>query len=271
MDNLPFASPKVLTLEGGHNFREVGGYPTGAGGQVRGGLVWRSAGLDRLSPSDCRDVLDLGIVTIVDLRTDIERERFPTAPGLARAATTLSWSSVSASWGRPDREAWAGMGVDGMRDQIARLYTGIAEAHLEHLGGFLGAVADGDLPVLVHCTAGKDRTGLAIALLLELLGVPREWVLWDYEQTRLHLKTERVHLEAAMGVGGQAEWLGSLDPESRALILGVDPAYLTAALKDLDQRFGGAEGFAHDRLGLSAERLERLRGRLLGEEPATRR
>jgi protein-tyrosine phosphatase len=67
-----------------------------------------------------------------------------------------------------------------------------------------------------------------------------------------------------MGVGGQADWLAALDPQSRAMILGVETIYLTTALEDLDVRFGGPEGFARERLGLTDESLDRLRGRLLG-------
>ena len=257
--------PTVIALDGGHNFREVGGYPAREGLRLRRGLLWRSAGLDRLSSRDCTTLQTLGIHTIADLRSDRERERFPTVAALAASARTLSRPDrpSAAAWGAPDLKAWSDMTVTELREEIARLYTGIADTHADQFASLFAAIAEGGLPVLIHCTAGKDRTGLAVALLLELVGVPRESVLWDYEQTNHHLRKELVHLESAEGVGGLAEWMAALGPESRDLMLGVDRAYLVAALTSLEREFGSVEEFATDRLALPPTILAALQTQLL--------
>jgi protein-tyrosine phosphatase len=255
--------PQILSLEGGHNFREVGGYPALSGTRLRRGLVWRSASLDRLSQVDCRKVRALGIRTIADLRTDAERERFPTTEDLACSVRILSWPSDDITWAAGNGLALRDLNLHELRAAIAQLYTRIVEAHARQFGAIIQLIADGEAPVLVHCTAGKDRTGLAIALLLELVGVPRGWILWDYEQTNRHLRQDLLNIASVAAVGGMAEWLDGLGPEARDLVLGVDRSYLVAALASMEARFGSVEAFAREGMALPAQTLQQLRERLL--------
>lgn len=263
MADMTASAPRVIALDGGHNFREVGGYPTKNGASLRRGLVWRSAGLNRLSDIDCQVITALGIRTIADLRTHHERELMPTSPRLTESVRMLEWSMDMETMGRPASAHSKNFDLDAFRLEIARLYTFIAEAHVEPYGQLYQSMADGEIPILIHCTAGKDRTGLAIAILLELLGVRREWVLWDYEQTNVHLDQTKVELEGAMGVGRTADWLASLGPEARALLLAADAAYLRSALDSLESRYGSVEEFALTRLGLEPPALVKLRRALL--------
>jgi protein-tyrosine phosphatase len=259
------ATPRVLALEGGHNFREVGGYPATSGGRLRRGLIWRSAGLDRLSGADCEAIRALGLHTIADLRTEGERGRFPTATGVAETARILAWSREGAKPSSPTegRAPWRDLDTAAIRGEIARLYTHIAETHAAQFAAIYRAMAEGALPILIHCAAGKDRTGLAVAILLELIGVEREWVVWDYAQTGVHLKPHMISLESAAGVGAMAEWLASLGPEGRKLLMAADEAYLLAALADIEARFGSIRAFARERLALADATIDALEDRLL--------
>lgn len=264
MLELPFAPPRVIALDGGHNFREVGGLPMGAAATMRRGLIWRSAGLDLLTPLDCDRIHGLGIRAIADLRTAHERTLFPTPPALLDKVRTLAWNSsaedVSPSTDRGP--SWRDLAPASLQGEIARLYTHIADAHVVQFGDLYRAIAEGAAPILIHCTAGKDRTGLAVAILLELIGVDRKWILWDYKLTNTYLKKNLVRLESAIGVGGMTEWLAALGPEGRDLLLAADINYLKAALAGIEDRFGSVEAFALGPLGLSAPDLQALRDRL---------
>jgi protein-tyrosine phosphatase len=269
MSNPSVSTPRVVALEGGHNFREVGGYPTRSGATLRRAMLWRSAGLNRLSAIDCRTIRALGIRTIADLRTEHERIAMPTPTDVSEGLSLLSWPSNADDVSRRagERPAWRDLEPAALRGEVARLYTFIAEAHARQFADVYRAIADGAAPILIHCTAGKDRTGLAVALLLELIGVTREWVVWDYEQTNIHLDKSKVDLESAIAVGGTADWLAHLGPEGRELLLMADAAYLMAAIDGIEARYGTVEGFARTGLGLSPEIIQELRRRLL-EGPA---
>jgi protein-tyrosine phosphatase len=257
--------PRVVALEGGHNFREVGGYPTLSGMKLRRGLLWRSAGLNRLSAADGRTIRALGIRTIADLRTEHERNVMPTPTQVTEGLSLLAWSSAAGDVSRRagERPSWSGLDAAGQRREMARLYTHIAEAHSRQFSELYRAIAEGATPILIHCTAGKDRTGLAVAILLELIGVTREWVVWDYEQTNIHLDKSKVDLESAMAVGGSAAWLAALGPQGRETLLAADEAYLMAAIDAIEGRYGSIDGFAMQGLGLSEGVVAELRRRLL--------
>lgn len=160
---------RALHIAGVRNARDIGGL-SGALGTVRRGRVLRSAALDHLTPEGARTLADLGLRTIFDLRTGAERGLAPSrpaeAPELAHVATVV----LDYLGTLDDLPA----GQFAMYRHIAdRSGTGIVE-FFERLG------RSGTAPVLVHCTAGKDRTGLTIALLLELLGVSRTAIAADY-------------------------------------------------------------------------------------------
>jgi protein-tyrosine phosphatase len=256
--------PRVLKLEGGHNFREVGGYPTALGGaRLRRGQLWRSAALDQLSINDCALLDTLGLRAIADLRGIAERQRAPTAPQFAAGARTLVWSrNASPSWGRPETGDWSALSKDSLRAEIGRLYVRITDTHGDALRDLVKLIAAGGAPVLIHCTAGKDRTGLIVALLLELAGVAREWTVWDYEQTAHHLDRSRVDLESVRAIAGPMG-LDGLGVEAEDMILGVDRSYLGAAFNSLEERFGSVEGFARGPLALSDAALAGLRKALI--------
>ncbi|MBR7833065.1 tyrosine-protein phosphatase [Actinospica durhamensis] len=158
---------RALNIARVHNARDLGGL-SGALGTVRRGRVLRSAALDRLTAAGAGTLADLGLRTVFDLRTQEERDEAPSA--LAPGLTEVEVVVVDYLGTLDDLPAGP---MELYLHLVERSAPGIVEV-FEYLSRPDAA------PALVHCTAGKDRTGLTIALLLELLGVPRPVIVADY-------------------------------------------------------------------------------------------
>lgn len=160
---------RTLVIDGVLNARDVGGL-TGRFGPVRRGLVFRTACLSGLTPAGARTLAQCGLRTVVDLRTALERREEPNrVAGAAELAGVreVSIELLSTLFDLPDTSE------ELYRHLIERCGPGIV-AVLDELA------RPGALPALVHCMVGKDRTGLTVALLLDLLGVDRPTILADY-------------------------------------------------------------------------------------------
>ncbi|GAA1099976.1 tyrosine-protein phosphatase [Pseudonocardia alni] len=229
------------------NLRDLGGLRTTDGYRVRHGVLYRS---DAPRPGDPRDARALDLPegspwpprTVVDLRSAAEtREPHPLADVADVRPVPLGASLT------PERVATAAAGEDGL-GWAYRLLA--AEAGAE-LAGIVRTVADAPAPVLVHCAAGKDRTGIVVGVLLAVLDVPRATVVADYLRTNEVLPTLWDRLRA---------W-GQPEPDDEAL-LGVDAAALEAVLDDLDAHPAGAAGRLRE-WGVGDDDLRRLAERLL--------
>ena len=162
-----------VSLEGARNFRDIGGYATSDGRRVRRGLLFRSDALAQLTESDYQALARLNIETVCDFRQDWEKQRAPTRwPG--RNAPELLSLPNPAQAGPSYLELLAnGATAADMAAYMLRGYeTNVAE-YAPSYAATLRRIVNSDRPVLYHCTAGKDRTGLFTALLLSFLGVPR--------------------------------------------------------------------------------------------------
>ncbi|WP_406860547.1 tyrosine-protein phosphatase [Streptomyces sp. HUAS MG47] len=252
------------------NLRDLGTLPLAGGRAVRPGLVFRSGQLDRLEAAD-GVVSALGIRTVVDFRTDRERADRPDRP--------LPGSRVVVADVLADHLAASGL------PPAARLKQLLGDPALaeQHLGGgrvrrafektyrafvttdsarasyraFLTELADpAAAPLLFHCTAGKDRTGWAAAVLLSLLGADEETVRTEYLSVNPAVRQAFAPLvEGFTAQGG--------DPELALAIIGVAPEYLAAALDEVAVRHGSMEKYVREGLGVTDEQAERIRGRLI--------
>jgi len=197
----------ATSLEGAFNFRDTGGTPLASGGTTRSGVLYRSDALSGLTPAGLEQLAATGIRVIVDFRTPIERmmapDRLPaTRPFrvvelalLEGALTGLAQQAMQAGAqeGDPDAAAAAVQEALVQLPSLGSLYVSMlthgAEAFAE--AARLVALADDATPdaaaVLVHCTAGKDRTGVAIALLLDAVGAERTAVIDDYTSSEANL------------------------------------------------------------------------------------
>ncbi|MCW8305472.1 tyrosine-protein phosphatase [Acidiphilium sp. PA] len=251
-------------LAGAPNFRAVDPLPAGGGRRLRPGLIYRSGALASLTRDDTAAIEPLGIKLICDLRSASERRRFPTVwPALA-PARTIAMPAES------DREA--GMqplidrlarepGPDGARRAMLDLYGSLPRLLAPVLQAALAAAASGwGIPILLHCHVGKDRTGVAVALILTALGIERAAITTDYQETanRIDIAVETRHFARTLGmVLGRAIDPGTLDQLGR-----TDPAYLAAAFGAIDQIWGGPAGY-FDAIGISASGRERLQALFL--------
>jgi protein tyrosine/serine phosphatase len=235
----------VLELEGTDNARDLGGLPLAGGGRTRPGQLLRTELPHALTAGDL-EVLrgSLGLRTVVDLRT---RAEVRAQPG--------EWVGHGIAWIHCPFDL-------GGHDLIPRTSADYASIYL----GYLDRPAPVALaartlidptarPALFHCAAGKDRTGVLGALLLDALGVPREAIGADYEQT-------------AVGVAAVIEKLRRLEPYDRYLA-GLDPSHYEPAassivtfLAGVDARFGGSERWLRERAGVERGALERFRADL---------
>ncbi|MGA2209804.1 MAG: tyrosine-protein phosphatase [Acidimicrobiales bacterium] len=245
-----------VPFEGVVNFRDLGGYETATGQRTVWGAVFRSDNLYRLSTADLTRFDALGVRSVFDLRSDDEREQHPNPVPSRQIALE---SRV------PRREFTDGSSLRFAIDAETRLrevYLAIVATAGPLFGELFAALAEPDgLPAVIHCAGGKDRTGLAVALLLGALGVDRDTILYDYELTGKSQTAERHQeiLERFVATG--------MSPEAAHALLGAPRWVMEAALDVIDDEYGGAEGYLRGPAGLRTTTLDALRMLLL--EPAT--
>jgi len=236
-------------LNGAPNFRDLGGYATRDGKHVVRGLVFRSDKLSELTPADVARVKALGIRNVVDLRTVEERHREPDA-WRAPAVYESPKPSLSATLGLRDPDATP----DAAHARMVALYARMPADYAEEYAAMFHRLAAGGAPLIVHCTAGKDRTGVASALLLTALGVPRETVVSDYLLTNARRAAHPPRVLAVSVSGAQ--------PEVRKALMAADPDYINSALDALERQYGSIDSYMRQALGLTDQEIASLRRRL---------
>lgn len=246
---------RLLPLQGGRNFRDLGGYRGAGGRAVAWGRVYRSGVMSGLTDTDRAYLSSLGIGVICDLRSAGERSREPGAFAGSDAIRTISGSYELDS-------SLAALVAARDREQAVRVFAGaygeFARTLTPQLTEMFASLLEGRRPLAVNCTAGKDRTGLAAALILSALGVPRETVIADYALSQIFVPVE-TYLDQGAG-SPQMAALSRLPRPVANVILGSDPDVMRLTLAQMDREAGGPAGFVRDRLGVGAAGLRRLQG-----------
>ncbi len=256
---------RVLPLEGIHNFRDYGGYAA-RGGRLRSGMLWRSGQHGDATAADLDVVHGLGLGTIIDLRGDSERAATPCLRHQDFAGEVLFHPGETASEaGRAVHEEVA-RGVrtaEDARQAMLRLYDDLAFRAVL-VGSFrlyLKSLATRDTPSLLHCFAGKDRTGVAAAIVHSLLGVHHDDIVADYLLTNT-----AGNAEARIAAGARHVRSGfgrTMDDAAVRVLMGVEAEFLERALTAMVNRHGSVEGYARDVLGLTPDMQAGLEQRLV--------
>jgi len=262
----------MTTIEGLHNFRDTGGLPLTDGGVTRTGVLYRSDALGALTPAGLAALAESPIGVIVDFRTPDERLAAPDLlPGdrplrvvdlsiLEGAMAEFAQQALAAGAGNGLSEAQLAQ-VEGLIPTLDSLYIGM----LQHGAAAFAAVArlvgasrdDEPTAVLVHCTAGKDRTGVATALLLDAAGADRAAIVADYASSQQNLAGEwadgMLHMVSSLGI--------PLSPPLTMLVTGTPPDAMEKTLTWLDEHHGGSAAYLQSG-GLTDAELDALRDRL---------
>lgn len=252
-------------IDAAPTFRDVGGLTVGDGRRVRSGRLYRAGGLLQPGAGDRDSLRGLGIRTVFDLRSRVEQELHPSAWGEACAARVVH-CDVNRDVRAGGRDLLdllrAGRGEAGAREMMRLTYRGFGRAFGLHLPQmFAMLLADTGLPALVHCTAGKDRTGFACAVLLHALGADEATIVGDYLATAEFvgattiLRSTAEMLEAYLGERPEDDVVKA--------VAGVRGEYLEAALDEIRQDYGSLQRYVQDIGGLDAERRQRLQALLL--------
>jgi protein-tyrosine phosphatase len=256
---------RILSFQGGCNFRDIGGYRTRHGSSTRWGKVYRAGVLTYFTDDDHAPLTQLQVRAICDLRRAEEREREPTRWPDA-TTNALSWEDGIVT---PTIRALAAdrpKNAGGMFDAMVALYRALPAWMSGRLAGMFSAIAEGHVPMVVHCAAGKDRTGIAVAVLLRALDVPEETVIEDYLLTNTSGDFEafiRSRQHAQLGVADNHTPLLSMPEDMRRVLFSADPAFLQAAFEQIDRELGGIDAYLAKTVGISDQTRERIRSELL--------
>ena len=260
---------RLLPLEGGRNFRDLGGYTTEGGQTVKWGRVFRSGVMDGLTEGDYDYLGNLGITTVCDFREADEREREPTD----WAAGEIEYMTFSppAEEEEEDNPMFAAFSnpeatPEDVRTAMAAGYPGILEGEDEGYTAMFDQLAAGAIPLAFNCSAGKDRAGTAAALLLTALGVPREQVVADYalSDDYVDYMSEFLSPEAQeKGKDGPYAFLYALPPEMVAPLMESNPIYIEATLDAMAGESGSALAYIQTEFDVTDEELASIRAALL--------
>lgn len=245
------------------NFRDYGDYATKVGGHVRKGALFRSAHHAGVTEADLERLAAIDFGVVIDLRRPVERRRQPSKRAANFSGVVIE-SDLDEAGEAPHITflKTADLTPDSGRRFMTDTYRVLpfAPAHLDLFSRYFRAVADSDRPVLIHCAAGKDRTGFLAALTHHLLGVHHDDLIEDYLLTntavdlvgrapaiarRLHEMTGRVASDDAV-----------------VAFLGVEAAYLEAAFAEVEARHGSLDVYLEQALGVDAALRARIEARL---------
>ncbi len=248
MAAMPQHPDRVFPLQGVSNFRDLGGYAADGGRPVRWRRLFRSDHFGALTEADRAQLAALGIARSFDFRGVAERAAMPYQwPGVQQHPLSIEPTVVQ----RMQDLAAAGrqLSVPVVTDLMADLYRSLVQDQAHRFAELFDQLLQTEAPVVFHCTAGKDRTGVAAALILLALGVPRTTVQQDYLLTNQHYRHPALP---------QSE----TPPEVLQVLWRVQDAFLDAALQTIDQQPGGLPAYLQ-RLGLGPAALAALRSRYL--------
>ncbi|CAM3215700.1 tyrosine-protein phosphatase [Stackebrandtia soli] len=260
------AYTRHIPLEGGLNLRDIGGYRTEKGRALVKGRLFRSGSLTKLTDDDVKVIDRLGLHTVIDFRVSAEivgdgPDRLPdgiTVTNLPVGGGTFQQLQAAATADDPQeigKALAAGRGEQTMLD-ITRGFVS-DEVQREQFATALRAITDQRrVPLLYHCTAGKDRTGWMTAIVLRLLDVPMETIVEDY------VLSNEYFAKATEGLLAAAEFAG-LDGRLIRPLLEQRPEYLKAAFDEADSIFGSFTGFVQDGLNIEDDLVSRLRQSML--------
>jgi protein-tyrosine phosphatase len=247
---------RLLPLEGGRNFRDLGGYRTTDGHSVKWGLLFRSGSMHGLTARDYTYLDKIGIKVVCDFRDNRERAGEPVPWPAAQAPAVLSDDYSLADTGLMPKGDIRAMTTAQARAMLASSYPRMLTFFADQYRRMFAELLAGHAPLAFNCSAGKDRTGIAAALLLTALGVPRETVIQDYLLTNRYLDSKPVLAQQSKS-GANAAW-AQLSPSVMAAFMAADRSYIEAALQALDKHPGGARGYFHDEMKLSDADIAKL-------------
>ncbi|WP_255326161.1 tyrosine-protein phosphatase [Sphingobium sp. EM0848] len=251
-DSVTTLSERLVPLAQGSNFRDIGGYRTMDGRQVRWGWIYRSGGSAMLTPTDLAKVKALGLRNMVDLRSDEERQLAPSKiDGVPTTAVGYSMTAIAKG---------------GMQNGAA-VYRNLPAQLAPQMRVLFDLLKRGQGPIEYNCSAGQDRTGFATALILSALGVPREVILQDYHlstsyrQPRFELPPINAALYpdnpvAQMFAGFQGN---PAYAKAQPLKDSNGKAFLASAFEEIDGRWGSVENYLQQEIGVSAVDIAALK------------
>jgi protein-tyrosine phosphatase len=248
---------RFVLLEGGRNFRDAGGYQTADGRRVKRGVLYRSGSLGSLTPAGQAALARLHIASEIDLRTTEERSRDSLdlrtmiGPGYWTRDYGMSLGNTRSVFPDPSR-----LTVESVRTMMSEAYKSLPREQAPSYRELFARLQTDTGPLVVNCTAGKDRTGIATALVLTALGVPYETVRQDFllSNGAPGMDTLQASLSSPMA---------KLPPEVAGPLIGVEGSYLDTAFAQVRQDYGSIENYMQQALGVGPAEIARLKARML--------
>lgn len=248
---------RFILIEGGRNFRDIGGYRTADGRIVKSGVMYRSGSLGSLTPAGQATLASLHIASVIDLRSTDERShdtfdvRSAIGPGYWARDYGISRGDMESFFSDRSKRT-----ADAMRAMMAGAYKSLPREQAPSYRALFAGLQKAEGPLVLNCTAGKDRTGIGAALVLTALGVPYEAVRQDFllSNGAPGMDTLQANLSAP---------LAKLSPDAAAPIVGVDGSYLDTAFAQLRQDYGSVENYMEKELGVGPREIAVLKARML--------
>ena len=257
-------SIRHIQLEGTPNFRDLGGYETTDGRFVKWGVLYRAGVLSGLTASDLTYLSQLGVKVVCDFRTAQENivapERWIDNPSVIRVSAPIGSNGANGKVTSLKTLLANNPTPEELRVRMETTYRAMVLDGAPEFAIAFRQLVDGPLPMLYHCTAGKDRTGVFSALVLLSLGVPENTVVEDYTLTDKYLDTAgRKQMAAASGNHD----IAAIPPALARVMMAADPEVLRSALTAAREKYGSLDDYRRQALHISDEDLEKVKSRLL--------
>ena len=249
--------------QGIHNLRDYGGYGVAGGGLVRTGVLFRSGQHMEASDNDLALLDSLDIRTVIDLRGVSERDGFPCRRHPSFDAQVIAYDGETSN--SPPHEGGGGQVVmtpERARERMLAVYTRmpVNPAMIDMFTRYFNALDKNDGGSLVHCFAGKDRTGIAAALLLHTLGVHHDDIVDEFLLTNAAPTREILERQSLPRM--EAHY-GAIEPEALHNLMGVLPEYIDTYFAEITRDHGSMDAYLAARLGVDEARKSRLRDRFV--------
>jgi protein-tyrosine phosphatase len=255
-----FSDPRRhVPLSGASNVRDLGGYATADGRRVRWGRVYRGGALNAATSNDIANLIGRGLRVVCDFRSGPERA---SAPNMWAAKRGIEmWGLADSDIVGDSRDLLEGSvsTAEQTRAIMIRTYERIPFDHAPSYAATFSRIARGNLPLLFHCSAGKDRSGVAAALLLTVLGVSHDDILADY----LLSANVQERIEESFVADPRHEKAVRNSTRAWGPLMESDPRYLEAMFRAVEVRCGSVRAYFETNLAIDATALASLRGEML--------